>query len=126
MLYFAKLNSDNIVEHISVVNESNSIGLDGNHSEEIGKIFCSGLASGKYVQTTISGDFRKNPASMGFLYDYERDAFISQKYFASWILDESTCKWIAPKPRPSGSNEFDYYWDELNLNWVKNELENEY
>jgi hypothetical protein len=44
--------------------------------------------------------FRKNYAGLGYTFDSERDAFISPKPFASWVLDEQTCLWNAPVAMP--------------------------
>jgi len=56
---------------------------------------------------------RKNYAGIGFSYDAERDAFIPPKNFPSWVLDETTCRWEAPTPRPDG----DYIWNEETQAW---------
>jgi hypothetical protein len=63
--------------------------------------------------------FRKNYGSVGFFYDAERDAFISPKPFASWILNESTCLWDAPVARPAFDPEDKnfYTWNEETLSW---------
>jgi len=58
--------------------------------------------------------FRKNYAGIGFTYDTARNAFIEPKPYASWVLDEATCKWVAPVPRPEGQ----WGWDEATLSWV--------
>ena len=57
--------------------------------------------------------FRKNFASIGYTYDEGRDAFIPPKPYDSWILDEPTCTWEAPVPRPEG----DYMWNEQTKTW---------
>tara|TARA_R110001592_G_scaffold178056_1_gene418612 strand:+ start:932 stop:1834 length:903 start_codon:yes stop_codon:yes gene_type:complete len=59
--------------------------------------------------------FRKNYAGVGYIYDPVRDAFYSQQPYASWILDESTCYWQPPTPRPEG---MDWYWKEDTTEWV--------
>jgi len=59
--------------------------------------------------------FRKNYAGVGYIYDPVRDAFYSQQPYASWILDESTCYWQPPTPRPQG---MDWYWKEDTTEWV--------
>jgi hypothetical protein len=58
---------------------------------------------------------RKNYAGIGYTYDSVRDAFIPQKPFDSWLLDEDTCQWNAPTPYPTDGK--DYVWDEEQLNW---------
>jgi hypothetical protein len=60
---------------------------------------------------------RKNYAGVGYTYDAERDAFIPPQPFASWSLNEDTCLWNAPVPRPE--NEKPYYWDEAAVAWVE-------
>jgi hypothetical protein len=59
---------------------------------------------------------RKNYAGVGYSYDATRDAFIPPKPFASWLLDEETCLWNAPIPRPADGNA--YVWDEATISWV--------
>lgn len=59
--------------------------------------------------------FRKNYAGVGHIYDPVRDAFYTEQPFASWTLDESTCYWQPPTPRPEG---MDWYWKEDTTEWV--------
>ena len=59
--------------------------------------------------------FRKNYASIGHMYDKYRDAFIPQKEFNSWVLDEFSCTWIPPIAYPNDG--LLYQWNELILNW---------
>lgn len=60
---------------------------------------------------------RKNFAGVGFTYDKEIDAFIPPKEFDSWILDEFTCTWKPPVPKPAdGKN---YVWNEEIKNWSR-------
>lgn len=59
---------------------------------------------------------RKNYAGIGFTYDSVRDAFIAPQPYPSWTLNEETCLWNSPIPRPS-EGVFD--WDENNLTWVQ-------
>ena len=70
-------------------------------------------------QSVIDGDearLRKNYAGIGFSYDKDRDAFIPPKPYDSWVLNEETCLWEAPVPRPDDGN--DYEWDEETTSWV--------
>ena len=60
--------------------------------------------------------FRKNFAGIGYTYDETRDAFIPPKPFDSWILDETTCLWLAPIPYPTDGQ--DYRWNEEELKWI--------
>jgi hypothetical protein len=58
---------------------------------------------------------RKNYAGAGYTYDAGRDAFIPPQPYNSWILDEATCLWTAPVPRPEDGSE--YAWDEQTASW---------
>jgi hypothetical protein len=58
---------------------------------------------------------RKNYAGIGYTYDADRDAFIPPKPYASWLLDEDTCFWIAPVPYPEDGKR--YAWNEQTLSW---------
>ena len=60
--------------------------------------------------------YRKNSAAIGHTYDSTRDAFIALQPHPSWILNETTCKWEAPIPRPDDDKVYD--WDEENQAWV--------
>lgn len=61
--------------------------------------------------------FRKNYAGVGYIYDDERDAFIASQPYPSWTLDDYSCLWVAPTPRPD--EDTPYQWDEENLKWVE-------
>ena len=71
------------------------------------------------MQTSYNGNIRKNFAGIGYTYDLARDAFIAPKPYASWVLNETTCRWEAPTPYPDDGNS--YSWDESTTSWVKNE-----
>ena len=60
---------------------------------------------------------RKNYAGVGYTYDSQRDAFISPKPYASWVLNETTCLWDAPTSKPTDNKR--YSWDEATTSWVE-------
>jgi hypothetical protein len=60
--------------------------------------------------------FRKNYAGKGYMYDPVRDAFYPAQPYASWTLNEDTCYWECPTPRPEG---MDWYWSESVLAWTE-------
>jgi hypothetical protein len=67
-------------------------------------------------QHTLGGTpLRKNYAGIGFTYDSVRDAFIAPQPFNSWLLNEDTCQWEAPTPRPTDDKL--YNWDEDTVSW---------
>ena len=61
---------------------------------------------------------RKNYAGIGWIYDFEKDAFYEQQPYPSWTLNESTCMWEAPSAKPNDGKE--YYWDENSKSWKEN------
>ena len=60
---------------------------------------------------------RGNYATIGHTYDSVRDAFIDQKPYPSWLINESTYLHEAPVPYPDDG--LNYYWNEPNLKWIK-------
>lgn len=60
---------------------------------------------------------RKNYAGVGYTYDPVRDAFIPPQPYPSWLLDEFSCLWKAPKQMPTDNKA--YRWDESTLDWVE-------
>jgi hypothetical protein len=61
-----------------------------------------------------SKSLRKNYASVGSLYDSEKDAFIPPKLFESWILNEESFLWQPPMPMPE---EGEWIWNEELVDW---------
>lgn len=58
---------------------------------------------------------RKNFAGVGYTYDGVRDAFIPPQPYPSWVLDEQTCLWDAPVPKPQDGQR--YEWNEQTQSW---------
>ena len=112
MANFAKLGVDNIVEKIEVV--SNDIAT----TEQAGIDFLNNLHNTNDVwkQTFKDESMRKNYASISYTYDQTRDAFIAPKPYASWTLDETTCRWEAPVAMPDDGKYYD--WNEETQQWI--------
>lgn len=119
MAHFAELNNNNVVLRVTVVANEVLLDEDSVEQESLGLKHLEHLG-GRWVQTSYNATFRKNYAGIGFTYDANRDAFIAPKPFESWLLDEQTCQWISPKPKPDNTledNQF-YVWDESMVDWV--------
>ena len=117
MAHFARLNENNIVTGVHVVN-NDVITIDGVESEQAGIDFLTGLHGHPlWKQTSYNGNIRKNYAGIGFTYDAGRDAFIPPKPFSSWVLDETTCGWEAPVAYPNDGKE--YAWFDPNQEWIE-------
>lgn len=114
MAHFAKLDENNVVIKVIVVNNNELID-NGQELEAKGIAFCQSLFGGNWKQTSYNGNIRKNYAGIGYIYDSDRDAFIPPKSFNSWLLNETTCRWEAPVAMPEDGQ--DYYWDEPTTSW---------
>jgi hypothetical protein len=91
MAYFAKLNSNNIVEKVISVNNAVITDINGIEQEQLGVDFINKLYNTNDIwkQTSYNTSkgihllggvpFRKNYAGIGDIYDEQRDAFISAK-----------------------------------------------
>lgn len=115
MAHFAKLDLNNIVTEVLVVNNDVLIKADGTESELKGKQFLNnlfGLATWK--QTSYNGSFRKQYAGVGHTYDSTKDKFIAPQPFNSWTLN-SDDDWQPPTPMPIDNNI--YSWNEETLSW---------
>ena len=113
MGHFAKLNDNNVVLEVHVVNNAE---LDPANEETSGVAFLTEWSGGytNWRQTSYNGNIRKNYAGIGYTYDEKRDAFIPPKPFESWVLNEDTCQWTPPTPMPTDGA---YVWDEPTLSW---------
>ena len=113
MAHFAEI-IDGIVARVIVVDNADTA-QGGVEDGAIGAAFCHNLLGGEWVQTSYNNNIRKNYAGIGYTYDAARNAFIAPKPFASWVLDEATCRWSAPVAMPSGGM---WMWDEATVSWV--------
>ena len=132
MAHYAFLNENNIVTEVITGKNEGEEGI--NWEQHYGNF--RGQVCKRTSYNTIGGvhklggtPFRKNYASIGYTYDSQKDAFISQKPYNSWILNETTCLWEAPMPYPITNiqnrfnelgnpiNDF-YTWNEETQNWT--------
>ncbi len=121
MAHFAELGENNLVLRVIVVDDKDTQDTYGVEQEEIGAEFCRKLLGGTWKKTSYNANIRKNYAGYGYTYDSERDAFIPPKPFPSWVLNEDTCHWEAPLPKPDDvdfPNRY-YRWQEETLSWIE-------
>ena len=120
MAHFAKLDENNKVITVNVVNNDDILDADGNESETVGVAFLTQLTNHtNWKQTSYNANFRKHYAGIGYTYDESRDAFIPPKPFPSWVLNEETLDWIAPIPYPADYLDYYYEWIEATQSWKK-------
>jgi len=117
MAHFAELDSNNQVVAVYTFENELLDNASGYQNESTGETILRQRLSttNRFIQTSYNNNFRKNYAGTGYTYDATRDAFIAPKPYASWVLDEQTCRWKAPQPHPQDGN---YTWDEQTTQWV--------
>ena len=109
MKYFAKLGLLSKVIRTHLVND------DVAPTEKAGIDFLSKLHNYPFWVQTFKDGTRKNYGGKGYIYDENRDAFISKKPYASWVLNESTCRWETPVAKPDDGKK--YWWNESTISW---------
>ena len=109
MAHYAFLDSNSIVTEVIVGKDEGEGGIDWEqHYGDFRGQTCK--------RTSYNGNIRKNYASVGYTYDSGRDAFIAPKPFASWILNETSCRWEAPTTMPTDGKL--YRWNESTTSWT--------
>jgi hypothetical protein len=115
MAHFAKLDNNDIVTQVLVVNNDVILKADGTESELKGKQFLNAtFGQAKWMQTSYNRNFRKQYAGIGYKYDETNDVFIAPQPFNSWSLDENF-DWQSPTPYPTDDNL--YNWNEETQTW---------
>lgn len=131
MAHFAEIDHGGIVQRVIVI-ANHVTEEDGEEVEAFGVAYCQYMFGEDTIwkrtsYNTMNGvhatggtPFRKNYASVGFVYLQDIDAFAPPKPFTSWLLNPETCVWEAPRPYPDDNN--DYEWCEETLDWVAKEI----
>ena len=109
MAHFAKLDSNNNVIDVSVIN--NDI-LGSPENETTGISFLKELTGhSSWKQCSYNQTIRKNFPGIGFYYyDVSNDMFVAQQPFLSHTLNTSTGQWDAPISYPTDGKR--YSWNE--------------
>ena len=129
MAHYAKLDINNIVLEVNVIDNSQETQLGGEEetiswlNDNFNNVGVAGGVTWKKTSYNTSAGvhllggtpFRKNYAGLGYTYDSSRDAFIPPKFFASWTLNESTCQYDSPVTYPDDGKLYD--WNEENQEW---------
>ena len=108
MAHWAEIDQNNIVLRVTVGDNNDPAGDEGYQ-------WLIDNLGGTWIKTSYNATIRKNFAGIGYTYDEALDAFIPPKPYSSWILDEETCRWEAPIPKPKDA--FYYEWDEATQSW---------
>lgn len=115
MAHFAKLDENNVVLSVHVVN-NDILNIDGIESEQRGIDFLTDLHGHSiWKQTSYNRSFRKNFAAVGYIYSQEHDMFIPPKPYPSWNLDLEYGCWNAPVDKPEDM--VNLVWSEEKQKW---------
>lgn len=118
MAHFAKLNSNNAVIDVVVVNNVELLDENGQESEAKGISFLKNIfgSDTRWVQTSYNNNIRRRYAIVGGGYSDSADAFYTPQPFSSWTLDVDMAEWVPPVPYPEDGN--NYVWSEEVVSWV--------
>jgi len=112
MTHYAFLDENNIVTEVIVGIDETEL-IEGKDPET----WYAEFRGQPCIRTSYNNNIRYNYAGIGFTYDEERDAFIPPKPFNSWLLNEETCRWVAPIEMPDDNK--NYIWSEETTNWIE-------
>lgn len=117
MAHFAKIDNNNQVVSVHVVDNAWVLDENGQESEQVGIEFLRKVHNNNddYVQTSYNGNIRVRYAAIGYTYNESLDAFIPPKPHPSWVLSPKTVDWEAPVPKPDDDQE--YTWNEDTQSW---------
>jgi hypothetical protein len=77
MAHFAKIDENNTVEQVIVVNNEILLDSEGVEQEALGAAFCQELLGGTWIQTSYNNNFRGHYAGLGMIYDPINDVFVA-------------------------------------------------
>jgi hypothetical protein len=112
--HFAEIDDNQTVIRVIVVADEDTADENGNEIESVGVAFCVDLLGGTWKQTSYNNNIRRRFAGKGFIYDADRDAFITPQPFPSWSLDDNH-DWQPSAPHPDDGDP--YGWDEEAGKW---------
>jgi len=125
MAHFAELNNNKEVLRVVVIS-NDDVDANGGDESTQAETFVSNLIphqSGgvSWKQTSYNGNFRKQYAGVGYVYNESKDKFLCPQPYSSWSLD-SNDDWEAPVTAPTvteiDNNPVIIEWDEDNQKWL--------
>ena len=115
-----------VVERVVVVGNDIAAGggiLGDNDMHVDGETWCANFfKGGSWKQTSYNNNFRKQYCGIGFVYDSTKDKFLSPQPWASWSLN-SDDDWQAPVTYPTDTTDKKISWDEPNLRWTAEDMQ---
>lgn len=125
MAHYAVLDDNNVVVHVFPGKNELEMAIDWEeHYSQFVNKKCKRTSFNTYGNKHATGGtpFRMNYAGVGFTFREDLNApegaFVPPQPYPSWTLNESTCLWEPPVPRPE-SDQYLFEWDENSLSWVR-------
>ena len=126
MAHYAKINDDNVVERVEVLDDfyewSDTGELDENRAVATLKKFFGDNTTWK--KTSYNNNIRGKFAGVGDVYDPSLDKFVASKPagMESWVLNTETLQWEPPTRRPPaggsrGDGDRTWEWNETTKTW---------
>ena len=103
-----------VVERVVVVDNSHAPTDEGPEGENWCSTFFGG---GTWKQTSYNSNFRKMYAGRGYVYNFDKNKFLTPQPFASWALDGND-DWKAPVTHPTDTAGKIISWDEAGQKWT--------
>jgi hypothetical protein len=116
MAHFAKINKQNIVEQVLVIEQGV---IDTGAFGDPASFIRTSYNTRGGIHILGGTPLRKNYAAIGYHYDPERDAFIPPvpQIGGTWIFSEDKCLWERPVAYPTDGKI--YNWDENTTSWIE-------
>ena len=115
-----------VVQRVVVVGNDIAAGggtLEENDMHVDGETWCANFfKGGSWKQTSYNHNFRKQYCGKGFTFDAAKNKFISPQPFASLALDGND-DWQAPVTYPTDTTDKKISWDEPNLRWTAEDMQ---
>lgn len=118
MAHFAKLDENNVVVAVFVVDDNDINNLPFPESEPVGVEFLSRVVgAGTYVQTSYNNNFRVRYACVGGAFHRENSAhlyggFSNPKSYDYFVWNDEKCDWVPPVPYPTDGKDY-IWWDDI-------------
>lgn len=121
MAHYAKINDDNVVERVEVLDDFYEWTDTGELDEAraVAKLREFHGPSTNWKKTSYNSTIRGKYAVVGGTYDTSKDAFIPPKpsNYPSWVLNETTLDWEPPTAMPPADESRTWEWNETTQTW---------
>ena len=100
MKIFGKIDENNMVLSVSVVNEKDTSDENGQIVESIGQAFCESITGWPAAQWVMESEDKRNAIGVGMEWDPANKIFWTPQPYPSWTKDIERAHWISPVGMP--------------------------